>query len=415
MPFDSDVALIGTGLAPLIAAHKLIREGRSVLLLNPDRDFFLEDSELPLDPTAPDDFDRGRFVTGDQKHILSQLSPEYPGSLESWLGDEEVTQGFRDPLAPHVRGRSRIWAFGLRALSGDTLERFYVGASDAGLSPQLHQGLAALRRFPGASARSVLDTEMQAVLIPRRWDADVDRYRSGVLEFLRERLEADRILCGVSQIETTPDGVRFYSEKHSHAVRIKEGILVYWTPRMSSWIQAQDRKFSPTTGARAGILPELGVRLWEDWTLTSRDPLDPGVVGVVKDAILWADFDGTPSRERPSHRLRVLRPAAGASVSAQEPEAALDRDLGSSESLRSLTELCQEFLKWEKFAVRSVRPRLLMDWKRAGAELKPMYQLRKERPFLRMVTSADGSLADIVSAASSSCADLAATLEGERS
>ncbi len=50
MTFDSDVALFGTGVAPLVAANHLLVQGKSVLLLNPDWDFFLEDSELPLDP-----------------------------------------------------------------------------------------------------------------------------------------------------------------------------------------------------------------------------------------------------------------------------------------------------------------------------------------------------------------------------
>ena len=52
-PHDSDVALIGTGIAPLIAAAHLISQGKRVLVLNPDFDFFLEDSELPLDPMLP--------------------------------------------------------------------------------------------------------------------------------------------------------------------------------------------------------------------------------------------------------------------------------------------------------------------------------------------------------------------------
>ena len=36
MPFDSDVALLGTGVAPLVAANHLLAQGKSVLLLNPD-------------------------------------------------------------------------------------------------------------------------------------------------------------------------------------------------------------------------------------------------------------------------------------------------------------------------------------------------------------------------------------------
>jgi predicted oxidoreductase len=39
-PFDSDFALIGTGVAPLVAASSLISQGKSVLVLNPDFFFF---------------------------------------------------------------------------------------------------------------------------------------------------------------------------------------------------------------------------------------------------------------------------------------------------------------------------------------------------------------------------------------
>ena len=50
MQIECEVALLGTGLAPLLAAQALSRQGHSVLLLNPDHDFFRENSELPLEP-----------------------------------------------------------------------------------------------------------------------------------------------------------------------------------------------------------------------------------------------------------------------------------------------------------------------------------------------------------------------------
>ena len=37
---DSDVVLLGNGVASLVAANHLVSQGYSVLLLNPDDDFF---------------------------------------------------------------------------------------------------------------------------------------------------------------------------------------------------------------------------------------------------------------------------------------------------------------------------------------------------------------------------------------
>ena len=53
MSLDSDLVIIGTGVAPLVAAQHLSLRGKSVLVLNPERDFFIENSELDLDPLWP--------------------------------------------------------------------------------------------------------------------------------------------------------------------------------------------------------------------------------------------------------------------------------------------------------------------------------------------------------------------------
>src|SRR3954454_2505190 len=107
MPLDSDVALLGTGVAPLIAAQHLLTQGKTVLLLNPDWDFFLEDSELPLDPMFHGKVTIDRLRRSGPEHALAELRPEFPGAVEFWAGKSEV--GFHDPEAPHVRQRARLW------------------------------------------------------------------------------------------------------------------------------------------------------------------------------------------------------------------------------------------------------------------------------------------------------------------
>src|SRR5277367_6361899 len=107
MPSDSDVALLGTGVAPLVAAQHLISQGKSVLVLNPDRDFFLEDSELPLDPLLPRPSST-RISESLPDRALSELRPHFPGAVEFWSSDS-TPSGFHDASAPHVRSRDRIW------------------------------------------------------------------------------------------------------------------------------------------------------------------------------------------------------------------------------------------------------------------------------------------------------------------
>src|SRR6185437_10249736 len=111
-PHDSDVVLIGTGVAPLVAANHLVSQGKSVLVLNPDYDFFLEDSELPLDPMfplRPEALTPDALRSQDAEHVLGELRPHFPGAVEGWTAGATAGGGYHDFLAPHVRQRNRLW------------------------------------------------------------------------------------------------------------------------------------------------------------------------------------------------------------------------------------------------------------------------------------------------------------------
>src|SRR4051794_28280496 len=136
MPSDCDVALLGTGIAPLVAAKHLLSQGKTVLVLNPDRDFFLEDSELPLDPLLPLPGPE-RISESLPDRALAELRPHFPGAVEFWSADSAQGQaqaGFHDPTAPHVRSRSRLFVgtTGIRGRrpSREELEELYVKCSD---------------------------------------------------------------------------------------------------------------------------------------------------------------------------------------------------------------------------------------------------------------------------------------------
>lgn len=383
MSLDSDVALLGTGIAPLVAANQLLAQGKSVLILNPDWDFFLEDSELPLDPLLQMKPTTERLLRSSPENALSVLRPDFPGAVEFW-STSNPSGGFHDPAAPHVRQRGRLWISALeqdRLWNWEELEDLYVEASDAGMNPQILEGITAARKFPGFSANS---GHFKGLFLPKLCDVDTVRYRNGLLEFVRERLDANRFICAATQIELIPEGIRFYSKGSLHTARLNLGMLACWTPRLSPWILNQAKK------AEVSVKLPKGVRLWEQWSINSRETPDPSTVGMFGDMAVWADFEGLPLKNQGPARLAVLR--AGPVVPIQDlylPQAGLS--WGSSESFSSLSKLCQGFLKWDRFSVRTLRPRAIFEW-----ESPQPWRLTRSDLKIQVLPACDGPLVEIV-------------------
>ena len=398
MSFDSDIALLGTGVAPLVAANHLLIQGKTVLLLNPDLDFFLEDSELPLNPLLQTKVQIQDLRQNLAENALKELRPDFPGAVELWSAqsDKNVTEkgGFHDLLAPHVHQRGRLWISSStrqdKMWSWGNLEDLYVEASDASLNPQILDGLSAVRKFPGFSASAA---NFRGLLVPKLSDVDTVRYRNGLLEFVRERLPPERVVCEASQIERMPEGIRFHARGGLQTAQLKDGMLVFWTPRLTSWLMGQAKK--------ADVQPHFprGIRFWEQWSLNSREPLDPGVVGLVDDMAVWSDFEGFPGTAG-SSQLAVLR--AGPSMSLDElnlPRGGLTS--ASTDSFNSLFNLCHSFLKWDRFSVRSLKVRAIFDWDQTEA-----WTLSQSGPFIQIVPRCDGPLVDVVQTARSACTRL---------
>jgi hypothetical protein len=395
MPSDSDVALLGTGVAPLIAAQHLLSQGKSVLVLNPDRDFFLEDSELPLDPLLPRP-SPARISESLPDRALAELRPHFPGAVEFWSSDA-APAGFRDASAPHVRGRDRVWMASLHTRDDrathtrETLEELYVECSDAGLNPQLLEGIQAVRRFPGYSAAS---GDGFGLMLPKLCDVDVSRYRNGLLEFVRERLGEERLVCSATQVEPMPEGVRFHAFGSARTARLRDGMLIFWTPRLTRWVLAQAKHFEVTP-------PEpRGIRLWEQWAIHSRDPIDPRGVGSFEDMTVWCDQEGAPAQET-SHALAVLRPGRLVPLdSVNTPQSGMS--WAGEESFGSLASLCTGFLRWEKFTIGAMRPRAVFEW---SPDVQP-WRLSSSEPASYVVPGCDGPLLQAVHAARKACARL---------
>lgn len=391
MPLDSDVALLGTGVAPLIAANHLLSQGKSVLLLNPDLDFFLEDSELSMDPFLQGPLTPERILRNSPNQALSILRPDFPGAIEFWTASNQKG-GYHDPTAPHIRERDRLWISPLEqenAVNWSALESLFVEAADHGLNPQLLEGFSAIRRFPGIAAKG---STARGLLIPKLCDIDIMRYRIGLVEFIRERLGSERVICSVNQVESMPGGIRFRSGKSLNTARLKKGMMVFWTPRLTNWIAHQAKNLE--------IVPPnpRGIRLWEEWSLISRDPPNPQVVGNFSDMAVWADYEGPPASEQNQlSQLTVLR--AGTLASPQShplPETGLN--WASSESFNSLARLCQGFLKWEHTTIRGMKARAIFEW-----DDESSWQLSNFDPMIQIVKACDGPLIDVVRVAKACC------------
>jgi hypothetical protein len=391
MPFDSDVALVGTGVAPLIAASHLLSQGKSILLLNPDWDFFLENSELSLDPLLHEKLTSDRLAKNSPEKALEELRPDFPGAIEFWSPHTD-SAGYHDREAPHVRQRGRLWISSLdrnQFWNWEELEDLYVESSDAGLNPQILEGLAATRRFPGFSA---YPENYRGLFIPKLYDVDTLRYRHGLLEFIRERLGPEKAVCAVNQVDLMPEGIRFHAAGSLKTARIREGILVFWTPKLSPWVMNQAKKFESQPKTPRGI------RLWEEWSINSRESPDPGIVGMFGDMAIWADFEGTPSLQNPTPlKLTVLRSGPLITIEGIHLPAG-GMSWASANSFGALSHLCHNFLRWDRFSIRSLKTRTLFEWQ----DQKP-WILSHSDPLVHIIPGCDGPLVEVVRAVRSAC------------
>ncbi|MEK6706791.1 MAG: hypothetical protein AABZ06_13490 [Bdellovibrionota bacterium] len=417
MSLDSDIGLVGTGVAPLVAARHLVTQGYSVLLLNPDTDFFLEDSELSLDPLWPMDKNTvslDRLLSCSAERAVDELRPSFPGMVEVWSGSSGIAESadYHDPDAPHVRQRSRLW-IAPRENNQSTnkeywasIEEMYVEVFDRGLNPKTLEGLLAARRFPGFSLQSDRISQktenLRGVQIPKFSDVDVTRYRNGILGFVRERLGPDRVVCGATQIEIIPEGIRFHARGVPRTARLKEGALIFWTPRLTNWILAESKRWEAKP-----VMPR-GLRFFEQWSIMSREPLDCTVIGTYGDLTAWAEVEGTPSSEQT--RLAVLRAGELRAVGV-ENVLELGLDWASADSFNVLAGFCNDFLNWERFSIRAMRPKAIFEWKNNNLSWS-LGQLGQHGRFgkishkVKVIGGCDGPLVNVVGRARAACEDI---------
>jgi len=350
-----DYLLVGTGVAPLLAAQRLSNRGEKVAVLNPDPDFFLENSELPLDLLSFESTNADlskRFSNNLPEQVYRDLIPEFPGAIEMWKEEDESREDkhYRVESAPWIRFRHRLWVVPERGAGVDRLENLYLRALDLGWKPKWLEGVSLAKRFPGFSSRNLEARGLEGYvgfLGPRFGDIDVARYRTGLLEFVRERLGRENILTSAHILDIDRKGARFQlAAGLPETFEVGRAILYFWTPKLERSLRQNIEKYQPR--ALGEFTAAVKKQHWEEWDLLSRDPVNPYVVAHMESMRVWAYGEGMPPIGGWS-RIKVMRREASAAM------------LGEG-GFQDLSKVIFQALGWERFTVRGMSPRLFYRW-----------------------------------------------------
>ncbi len=349
-----DYILIGTGVAPLLAAQRLTRRGDSVAILNPDADFFLENSELPLDlfsfETENTDLSL-RFSNNLPEQVYRDLIPEFPGALEISKEESEAQQpSYQVEGAPWIRYRHRLWVSPEGSRTQERLENLYLRSLDLGWKPKWLEGISLAKRFPGFSAKHLEGRAVESwkgFLGPRFGDVDVARYRTGLLEYVREKLGRENIFTSVHISQDDQQGVRFQGRAGPASVlEAERAVLWFWTPKLERTLGQNLERYHPRSLSTFNSAVKR--QIWEEWDLLSRDPVNPYVVAHLESMRLWSYGEGAPP---PGgwNQIKLMRRERS-------------KYLLGEQSFQDLEQLVFGFMGWDRFTVRSMTPRVFYRW-----------------------------------------------------
>ncbi len=345
-----DFVLVGTGIAPLLAASQLMHQGKSVLVLNPNTGFFKERSELPLDILFFENANSNlglRFHNNSPEEVYRNLSPDFPGALEMWKPDSHRNRerNFVDDRAPWIRARNRLWVARRGTDAMDRFENLYLRALDAGLRPQWMEGLSLAKHFPGFSAKDALD--WVGFLGPALGDIDVERYQAALLSYLYERIGESSIRTSVTLHDIGSKGLSVqFPGSSAQWILPRTSVLFFWTPALMRFLCQKVSRFVPEGEQR--FRKAVKLQTWEEWQLLSRKPIACKVVAQWDRVRVWAQGAGAPPQGG-SNMLSVLVRSG--------PEGVC-----STQSLTELEALLFQFLGWDRFSVRSMVTRDFYRW-----------------------------------------------------
>ena len=350
-----DYLLIGTGVAPLLAAQRLSNRGDRVMVLNPDSDFFLENSELPLDllsfESTTTDLAR-RFANNLPEQMYRDLIPEFPGAIEMWKEEDEElqTKPYQVESAPWVRTRDRLWLAQEKGYTVERVENLYLRMLELGLKPRWFEGASLIKQLPGFTSKNLDSRNLKnciGFIGPRFGDVDVNRYRTGLLEYVREKLGRDHILTSAHLLDIDQKGVRYQlASGPPSTIEVTRSILYFWTPKMERMLRAHLEKYDPRQlGAFESSVKR---QLWEEWELLSRDPVNPYVVAHLDGIRVWSHGEGVPP---PGgwNLIKVIR--------RDQTETLL-----GEQSFNDVSSLIFQYLGWDRFTIRNMTPRRVYRW-----------------------------------------------------
>jgi len=376
MQHKTDIVLIGTGLAPLISAMGFLSHGKQVVILNPEKDYFSENSEFSLDPLNPVDSELTieKILENKSADVLNKIKPFFPGIVEySGLQNtkNKEMENFHDEMAPHVRERARIWVYQKQDLKQkEFFESLYIKCLDNQIKSQMLDSYQVLKFFPGHSG--ILTEDLSGFVIDDFCDYDVKRFRQGLYDFIQEKLGPDRFINDLSGIELSSKGIKYYSrtaEKRGwSSLMPNDGVYVFWTPKLTQWILKEIKN------SNSKITKDDHLVLWENWSLVSRERLDHSIIGCFEDLIVRSEIDGHPGYDahQNHYRLSVNRPVM--KVKAEEYSSTdLDKRVASIESFEQISRLCKNVLNWEKFSIRSFDSQVVFKWHKNQIESYEKY------------------------------------------
>lgn len=346
IPQEVDYVLVGTGLSTLLSLKLILDQGGTAILLNPEREFFSENSELDFSPVF-------------ELEQRSFLSAENFRRLQSEVVFEELSPHFPGPFNPLIKNRRLVWMGKRGDPEWEQLELSSVQGFVEGAKVKERDLTELENVFPG------LDGRFRGYELGKYSEVDSASYREGLLQFLSQKYSGSLLLAGVGSIRFSGKSIRFFAEGKLQQVRIKKSMIVCWTPRLSPWIA---REFQKNSGRSA---------LWEDWLIHTRAPVDPTMVVFLEG--FWIRPQGD--------RICV-------STMRRVPAQDTQRELFNEESFSRLRKLCHYYFNWTSIRLREYRHRSLLK----GADLWAsgvMHSSKDEIP-VQIFCEADGYIGDVV-------------------
>lgn len=367
---EYDCVVIGTGLAPLASAKKLIENGKSVLVLNPDQEFFNENTELPFNPILLnlDDVNlEEKIINQKSEQLFNLLNPEYPGSVDIW---PESKLGFYDRQVPRIFSRERVWVTQKNENNQKLLSKNF----------KLIDGIKVAYLIPGASPQKLKNSDsLFGVYTQNYADVEVDKYQIGFLRYINEKLSKKDIHYGVWSIDFTKNGLHFHTKDGRFSVLVKGSVHIFWTPRLMSLLSSFLKKHSKE------FIDPLGRRPYVQWTLKSKEKINPKYSAVIKNAFLLAKI----TDDSDENALSLFIKESYLETDYRKAKETLFCGEGT---FKKTAQLLEEFLGWQKFTLSNLKVFYCTEW----TDKKNQIQIKNHNYKINISKFSDGFIGDVL-------------------